>query len=114
MNIQTSELTGAALDWAVAKCEGYIDDCNTWMHEATISEIEEGHYKPSTEWAQGGPIIQREFIGFVIIDRSNFKLWDAVGMGFGRGAPVGRGATPLEAAMRCYIASKLGDAIEIS
>lgn len=53
--MKTSELTGAALDWAVAKCEGInygvIDgglDCDCPDY--------------STDWAQGGPIIEREKI----------------------------------------------------
>jgi hypothetical protein len=49
--MKTSELTGAALDWAVTKCEGFD-------HEVTSSEW--GMWGWATDWAQGGPIIERE------------------------------------------------------
>ena len=110
MKIETSELSGAALDWAVAKCEGYIDDCNTWMHGATISEIEEGYYKPSTDWAQGGPIIEREAIAVSMgEDGDAWCAWFPLRQGIEDSI----GATPLVAAMRCYVASKLGEEVDI-
>jgi hypothetical protein len=51
IKLKTSELTGAALDWAVAKCE---------VGEA-INEIDDPHFY-STDWALAGPIIEREKI----------------------------------------------------
>lgn len=93
--IKTSELKGAALDWAVAKCEGL----------STYIEVVEG-FKPSTDWMQGGPIIEREKIaidcdGAQWVASSNDK-------------PICYAAkTPLIAAMRCYVASKLGDNVNI-
>lgn len=102
--MKTSELTGAALDWAVAKAE-----------RRTIDYFR-GIYKPSTDWAQGGPIIEREKIGvwwathYVDDDGQEYgNHWyaeTAEGL-------VGDGPTPLIAAMRCYLASKLGDEIEL-
>ena len=53
MKLKTSELTGAALDWAVAKCEGYV---GVALQERTGTDW----YSPSTDWSQGGPIIERE------------------------------------------------------
>lgn len=103
MKIKTSELTGIALDWAVAKCEcpkGVSSD-NYW----------EESYLPSTNWAQGGPIIEREGIAIYIDDAEAAWHWGA-----GIYHPLkftGFGSTPLIAAMRCYIASKLGNEIEI-
>jgi hypothetical protein len=63
----------------------------------------------STDWAQGGPIIEREGIRIVEVAAD---VWGAV---YSRG-DVGRehfAETPLIAAMRCYVASKLGDEVEI-
>lgn len=57
ITVKTSELIGPALDWAVARCEGFIDN---------TSEPWERGYEPfafSTDWSQGGPIIEREEIG---------------------------------------------------
>lgn len=104
--MKTSELSGAALDWAVAKCEGWIDDCNGWLYQATIQEVEDGHYKPSTNWAQGGPIISREGITL----RCGLHGWDAELPEF---RVLVDGANALEAAMRCYVASKLSDEVTI-
>ena len=56
--MKTSELTGPALDWAVALCE-----CG----EAWRNEDVDPHFY-STDWAIGGPIIEREEIN---IRRSN-------------------------------------------
>jgi len=108
MRIKTGYLTGAALDWAVAQCEyvdvryGFDDNCPEY----------------STDWAQGGPIIEREAISVVAdyVDTFGSFVWfasvddifvdseDAHGM---------HGPTPLIAAMRCYVGSKLGDEIEV-
>lgn len=114
MKIKTSELTGAALDWAVAKCEVtpvkrhntgamYLID-TPWVDKTRVKWIAE--YSPSRHWAQGGPIIEREGI---TIQRVSDALWDA----FISRVHHADGPTPLIAAMRCYVASKLGDEVEI-
>jgi len=97
MKIKTAELTGTALDWAVAKCEGYRLDL-----------APEGSYTPSTDWAQSGPIIEREGLE---IAPSEGTTWRAM-TGGSEGA-IKFGPTPLIAAMRCFCASKLGDEVEI-
>jgi hypothetical protein len=109
--MKTSELTGAALDWAVAKCEGdnsvascYYSDDNVPL---CLEEAPEPLWEPSTDWAQGGPIIEREMIELVPQSPAS---WDA--MYRGQHIPYD-GPTPLIAAMRCYVASKLGDTVEI-
>ena len=62
----------------------------------------------STSWAQGGPIIEREGIR---LHRSHTGAWWA-GPESDPHRPVS-GPTPLIAAMRCYVASKMGDTIDI-
>jgi hypothetical protein len=66
------------------------------------------HYRPSTNWALGGPIIEREKIA------TNYSMkrecWFAENF---IETEIGSGATPLIAAMRCYVASKLGDEVQI-
>ena len=95
--MRTSELTGAALDWAVG----------------TTGEYGCGFF--STDWAQGGPIIEREGITTAPYSTHNgvIKEWKA-----GRDWPMSHfpyylGPTPLIAAMRCYVASKLGDEVDV-
>ena len=118
--VAVDALTGAALNWAVAKCEWV-----QWTFDtATTSEIvEDCHY--STNWAQGGPIIEREVTK---IFRNVGGTWSAMILKDVPIPPEDRGTslaltqrmqwnaagpTPLIAAMRCYVASKLGDLIEI-
>ncbi len=100
MQVKISELSGVALDWAVAKCEGVIND-------HFVTQWEQGHRNYSSDWAQGGPIIDDEGLSLAFI--STHKLW--VGS---KGLKTRtNGQTPLIAAMRCYVASKLGDTVEI-
>ena len=92
MKIKTSELTGAALDWAVAMAENWAG-----------ADFEVRPY--STNWAQGGPIIEREKIGLLPSGNAYYER--------NGGTYYSYGPTPLIAAMRCYCASKLGDTVEI-
>jgi hypothetical protein len=111
--MKTSELTGAALDWAVAKCEGE-DYCAHDGVDGIGNAFEATRY--STDWSQGGPIIEREGISTrwdsadYIGDTLTNVTWSA--------APCDEdyshtGTTPLSAAMRCYVASKLGDDVDV-
>jgi hypothetical protein len=93
MNIETSTLTGNALNWAVNDADGLtglfapVDYCGKWEF--------------------GGPIIEREKIG---IDYSK------VGWIANADTPtnaIGLGSTPLIAAMRCYVASQFGDTVDV-
>ena len=108
MRVKTNELTGAPLDWAVAKCEGLLAfgyrKTDRFIIELSDGEFEE--FCPSTDWAQGGPIIQRE-------ELSSLKCYSTNEWGCLNGEVFCEGPTPLIAAMRCYVASKLGDEVEI-
>jgi hypothetical protein len=98
--MKTSELTGTALDWAVAKCE---------VGAEFIGEIDDPHFY-STDWALAGPIIEREGI---TVAPDDVAPWCAF---IDRGTAedvIYSGTTPLIAAMRCYVASKLGDEVEV-
>lgn len=114
MKVKTSELIGPALDWAVAKCEearGMKFGKGFYGEILLLDEQEFGHkLSYSTNWAQGGPIIEREELGFAKYGPN--KTWKAVIGATPRGTP-GYGPTPLIAAMRCYVASKLGDEVNI-
>jgi Protein of unknown function (DUF2591) len=107
--MKTAELTGAALDWAVAKCEGaYIPSVDTDIDGS--KRINYGGMYPewSTDWAQGGPIIEREMIALLLQPYGEPYVWEAT-----NGAEFFYADKPLVAAMRCYVASELGDEIEI-
>ena len=104
MKIKTSELTGAALDWAVAKCEGYASGCG-------------GVVPYSTDWSQAGPIFERKKLSFCYNDFGAAPdkgdeyigfIWDGK-----QHVDLGRGPTPLIAAMRCHVTHELGDEVEV-
>jgi hypothetical protein len=113
--IKTSELTGPALDWAVATCEGkeiFLDrETPEFM---CLGEMSLYRFSPTTYWAQGGPIIERERIDLQakINAGSDYDEWVAV-IGIGPNQRRRYGPTPLVAAMRCYVAYKLGYEVEI-
>jgi len=126
--MKTSELSGIALDWAVAKAEGLLEpkeffgkmvpsvvlDMEYWTDGTPMVRLNpcpdvyyRAEYDPSTSWQHGGPIIECEFIG---LQRWNEEHeWAAdIGGGFEQYGP-----TPLIAAMRVYVASKLGDDVDV-
>ena len=115
MQIKTSELTRAALDWVVAKCEGitpiavkkkYSEGYILYSLPASTVPLEY-----SSKWSQGGPIIERECITLVNADGDD--VWSAYPIADNPVAHRKSGPTPLIAAMRCYVASKFGDTVEI-
>ena len=112
MKVKTSELIGPALDWAVAKCNGrgldLEDPRDPWLTCGGIADQPLHSYTPHTDWAQGGPIIEREGISGYW-DEGN-QRWDQV---MHEGRFVESGPTKLIAAMRCYVASKLGNEIDV-
>lgn len=132
MKIKTSELIGPALDWAVAKCDElplkldpmsfrseapeavqsgwwvWPGPCAMIIGYTPVSPNDCRGYSPSTDWGQGGPIIERERISGYW-DKGN-QQWDQV---MHEGRFVESGATKLIAAMRCYVASKLGDEVNV-
>jgi hypothetical protein len=112
--MKTSELTGAALDWAVAKCEGkngilHDDGITRCIVIAAPSGVYKGVWRPSINWAQGGPIIDGENISLHPVD--DIEGWSARKVWGDKGDYTG--PTPLIAAMRCYVASKLGDDVDV-
>ena len=103
--MNTSELTGEALDLAVAQCEGHdVDDPIWWADFGNESCY-------STDWAQGGPIIEREKIS-VSPEYLPGSGWVADTRNISEKTHQ-YGPTALIAAMRCYVASKLGDKVDI-
>lgn len=107
MKVKTSELTGPALDWAVAKADG-------WSEEG-IEDIANGDKYPehdfSTDWSQGGPIIERECMDLLCLAGGD-DGWQADKY-LHTEKVEGYGPTPLIAAMRCFCASRLGDEVDV-
>ena len=99
MKVKTDELTGYALDWAVNQIEECCDDPWTPLF--------------STNWSQGGPIIEREGMQLNMEDYAEWHAtmwWDDTDE---KREVLMKGPTPLIAAMRCFVASRLGDEVEV-
>ncbi len=109
--MKTSELIGPALDYVVAKIESGIEpeyfNGSVWITTGGFfARVRRNVFEPSTKWSQGGPIIERERI----------ELKDDGGtdwLASHNNDTVQFGPTPLIAAMRSYVACKLGDEVEI-
>jgi hypothetical protein len=127
--MKTNELSERALDWAVSQCMtgGELFQSGRVAHAVILHSVggtlapyfvkNSGVvlcvFEPSTDWVQGGPIIAREIHAFdhMQSDRVTaiIKRKDMNNGGFTHGY----GPTPLIAAMRCYVASKMGDNVDI-
>lgn len=118
MKIKTCELTGPALDWAVAKCEDESVRVAGGRVRFALSQFTNDYdlYAPSTDWAQAGPLLQAEMmehgmsLSSIDHDRGKFAAYywsddfDEL---------EGIGTTPLIAAMRALVQRRLGDEIDI-
>ena len=110
-SVNVSEVNGLTLDWLVAKCENHapFSDGISWITVLNGKHVQLPKF--STDWALAGPIIERENLN---VERSNmFDGWFASQQRHTYAADSRRfyadGPTPLIAAMRCYVISKLGD-----
>ena len=113
--VKTNELTGAALDWAVQEIEyqrmvAEGEHVKQWALDDHRAGASINHY--STDWLWGGPIIQREGISVGYQGHLGVPL-DSLWYATNRVDACGFGQTPLIAAMRCYVASKLGNQINV-
>lgn len=134
--MKTSELIGPALDWAVAKAAGamFKEDsigCIIALLDGKClggfrtkksygCALPSRGYYPSTDWSRGGPIIEREEMAVGPggmtnavrgVDNPEFKFRAFYLPAHAESDQYG--PTPLIAAMRCYVASKLGDEVEV-
>ena len=110
MKVRVAEASGCVLDYMVAKCEG-INTVRNHPGWAYIPKGKRSYYKwtPTTNWKQGGPIIEREGLSCEPF-KGKKNNWRCFELTVGH---VYAGPTPLIAAMRCYVASKLGDEVEV-
>ena len=96
MKVSIHDLSGKELDRAVYRSINGTSDVvfdSMWARH---------HNRYSTDWAYGGPIIERERINLEPFETIEGKQWASDG--------EWESDSPLVSAMRCYVASKLGDA----
>mgnify|MGYP003423620052 FL=1 len=112
--VKVGEVSGAALDYLVLTC-GELDADSNITTKQFISMQNQGYFLYSTDWEQGGPIIEHIRLvsshSFLIeSDGTDVYIlsWPSKHTFF-----KGRGSTLLIAAMRCYVASKLGEVVKV-
>lgn len=116
MLTKTNELTDAPLDWAVAKCLTLTGAARGVELRDGVPMVLDGCWAVaefSYNWDQGGPIIEREKIELRYHDVIVAGIWYRDGIGSDECSHKAIGPTPLVAAMRCYVASKLGNEVDI-
>lgn len=109
--MKTAELTGALLDYWVARAEGrtaprianrYPSGQVCYTQMANISNYP---YAPSVNWSQGGPLIEKYNLD---IDKIGPVQWLATD----NGDIYGIGDTPLQAICRAVVRAAFGDEVE--
>ena len=123
MKIKTATAEGEVLNWLVATAQGLDSFLTTpgkhlcvWKVCALTGEREgSASYRPSTDWAQGGPILTEARISRTI-DHSG--LWVAYWTDGYDDSDAGKkwmqcDRSELVAGLRCYVASKLGDEVDV-
>lgn len=126
-SIETSKLSGVALDWAVAVCEGLAvrkdpmgfsigSEAGYWIWDEINPKRKRYQligrdYSPSTNWATAGLIIESHeiFPSRVEQESQNSEKRYQAGIGNHRV----QGGTPLIAVMRSLVATQLGNVIEM-
>jgi len=112
MLMKVSDLTGAALDYAVAQCNETVVQVGSSGTVYYFIRDNPVVWTPSTNWAQGGPIIEREEISILSVYGRTHR-WEAECTIAPAHRVKGKGFYPLTTAMRCYVASRLGNTVEI-
>jgi hypothetical protein len=128
VEVKTAELVGPALDWAVAMAEfweadrpqdGQIRKGDVYMLVGPFRLIGLGvdkFYSPSTNWAQGGPLIDKHSIDFNTqgVDVDGSQLIEATAQDFEcMECWSAEGETRLIAACRAIVSAKFGDAVKV-
>lgn len=107
MKQRTDSLEGAQLAYAIAMAEG--EDMTLWFENN--GKHRRPHAAHGTDWCQAGPIIERNRIDVVADEHTD--EWHSVMCGEVVHIAMGYGPTPIIAALRCYVASKFGDYIDL-
>jgi hypothetical protein len=116
--MEMTELEGTQLDFWVAKAEGMNPTPGVTLHDrkfswsAVVGLRERGpsDFRFSTDWAVGGPIIEREKI--MVAWNDGHWIAGVTAHVESNGGVIHKGPTPLVAAMRAYVAAKLGTEIQ--
>lgn len=124
--VETEKLLGVALDWAVAKANGFeiIRLKNKWQlrrggtdsgffypkKPASFKVSAAGYWQPSIDWSQGGPLIDSHK---VVITYHNAPDGTPLASTQDRSPAFESGDTVLIAAMRAIVAAKVGGEVDV-
>lgn len=121
IEVKTAELIGSALDWAVAKAtstdqldfvpwgDGEAVNCFCWLPDGGRRT---NRCSPSTDWAQGGPLIEKFNIGLLQPSASMCGEWHASTL-HPDFTDYTHKTSPLIAACRAIVAANLGDVVSV-
>lgn len=121
VRVKVCELSGVALNYAVAiacdyKCalESPVSGPDEWVvmgREEMWLERDPDYFEvwtPSTDWSQGGPLIEKYCVGFGLYSDYFFAV-----TGLDDLPGDSDGSTHLIAACRAIVAAKLGDEVDV-
>jgi hypothetical protein len=120
--IKVGEASGVVLDYLVAISLGgegfYYDTLATWWinvngKDRALSKGWAQSFNPSTDWNHGGPIIDELGGTMWSTNASGWRYRAPYDFTNDKEGPTTGGPTPLIAAMRCFVASKLGEDVEV-
>ena len=118
MRIKTSDLKGAALDWAVAfatkrMCVFFDAFGEKILGDSIIGAVQSGEIRPSSDWSQGGPLIEKFDVW--VVGPANTDLDGDSHVAWVRGLSKSResGPTKLTAAMRSIVSARLADVVDV-
>lgn len=131
VEVKVSELEGAALDWAVAVADGvqpilWDVCCGNGVTNCNPSEPPEcccnpevqvaigfGRWQPSTDWSQGGPLIEKYRPDVQTNSDGQIAAYLNNSLSDPDPLAIGRGDTYMIAVCRAIVAAKLGDTVQI-
>ena len=113
MKIKTSELSGMALLWAVNKATpSILNDQKAFRlrPDQFIKDWDHGKYDSALSWTGIGRLIEREGIDLL----KDGSKWTALKTASADHPHLRlSGPDPRSAVMRCFVASKLGDEVDV-
>ena len=133
MLMRTKDLTGPALDWAVAQIvhaglrykygEPVFSPTTKRTYQTEGLQQIGVNYSPSTEWSQGGRLIAETNIALSPLPNGTWRAYAPEGtrleIALGRQMETfnwthkQEALTPLVAVCRVYVASRLGDEVDV-
>lgn len=115
VEVKTSDLTGAALDFGVALAVGLVATGERVINgPILVSDEVDGlqrEFSPSTEWAHGGTLLEKNSwcLPYRAVARYHLGKFESCTTG---GFPH-NGNTPLIAACRAIVAANIGELVQV-